>query len=295
LGEISGTVKAYVDNKVASGGVQVNTFNVYGENKTYICSDNCTTTPPCTYPGQCGWQELNIDVSSKAEQSDMTAVQNILAGFGTGTGNWATVKTYIGNMGSYKDPYNNDVNYTVETKIGLNTDDTKNKSVTQYIADKLGFTGDDANKTVAEYIVGYVAEHAASGGVTVKTVTNNGVSETYICSKNCESNPPCQVSDTPDTCGWQKLEVDLSQYLKSGTAENTYLKQNGIKLKREGKDIKIWGGGIAESEAYKVADVEDLMCASYRMEEIGSDDPAYQDGKKSFRLVCETVSEDNNN
>lgn len=288
-------VEDYVAANAASGGVTVGTFEVGGENKTYICSDNCTTTPPCVYPTACGWQELDIDVSSKAEQSDMTAVQNILAGFGTGTGNWGTVKGYIGEMGSYKNSYLQDVNYTVETKIGLNTDETKNKSVTQYIADKLGFTGDNANKTVAEYIVAYVAEHAASGGVTVQTITNNGVSETYICSKNCESTPPCQVSDTPDTCGWQKLEVDLSQYLKSSDAASIYLPWANLKLVRDGADIHL--KQVNSDDDIKdygiVAGVQDLMCRSYRTEPVEPGvDGCPASGSACYKMICNTNGND---
>lgn len=247
------------------------------DGNTYICTGtDCATHANDPNNDPTNWTKLNVDLSG---------VNAILAGFG-GTGEPPTVMNYVGDMGGYYDTANYGVYtpYTVATKIGLNTDDTKNKSVTQYIADKLGFTGADANKTVAQYI----AEHAASGGVTVKTVTNGGVSETYICSENCESDPPCQVSDTPDTCGWQKLEVDLSQYLKSSDAASTYLSQEGIKLKREGKDIKIWGGGIAESNAYKVADVEDLMCASYRMEPLVPGDEGYDANKASFQLICNT-------
>ena len=427
-------IEDYVTNNMSSGGVQVMTVDIGGGvKKTYICSDNCDTNPPCTYPTVCGWQELDIDISSKAEQSDMTAVQNILAGFG-GENEPETVMNYIGDMGNYQSGWQ-DVPYTVASKIGLNSGDDAKKSVKQYIADRLGFTGDDLNSTVADY----VAAHAAGGNVQVKTVE----SDTYICSDNCDvaGTPPCAAGTYPDTCGWQKLEIsfngyateeyvddavddindeiselqttvndkadksmlddyalktdigtlgtpsgsetpytvqtkigaipaaqtikdyidtnmpsidvrpgssepnknklyictkpncgddvpgnndsgwveldiasaiELSVYLKTAdlptqlgqTAEvnaiksavstelDNKLNKSNIELKREDDKIMISGGGI--STPYEVAKVSDFMCASYRMEEIGSDDLAYQAGKTSFRLVCETVSEDDN-
>ena len=274
------TVAQYVAEHAASGGVPVQTVS----GTTYICSENCdgVGTPPCadgTYPSTCGWQKLEVNLNGYATEQYVDDAIGTLGGDYTNVGdkiniNSGTVKSYvdavdnkIGSLGS-REVDGEQKPYTVETKIG----------------------GIPAVQTIKEYIDNNMPN------IDVRPGTGDeNKNKLYICTK-----PSCDTENIPGgtDSGWIELDIasaiNLSLYLTKTDAEDMYLKQNGIKLKREGKDIKIWGGGIAQGNAYKVADVEDLMCASYRMEEIGSDDPAYQADKTSFRLVCETVSEDDN-
>ncbi len=285
------------------------------DGNTYICTGtDCATHANDPNNDPTNWTKLNVDLSG---------INAILAGFGK-TGEPPTVMNYIGEMGGYYDTANYGVYtpYTVATKIGLNTDDTKNKTVKQYIdgivsglattgyvdtsigslgktndstdassvADKLGTAITGANKTVAKYIEDYVAANAASGGVTVKTVGN----DTYICSENCENDPPCKANDTPDTCGWQKLEVDLSQYLKSSDAASTYLPRTNLKLVRDGADIRlkrVVGDDITDYGI--VAGVQDLMCRSYRTETVEPGvDGCPASGSACYKMICNTNGND---
>ena len=314
------TVAEYIQSKIdgISRDIQVEQVG----NDTYICKtgNNCSKPVLDYYPAQ--WAKITIDVSGYltedaanalyAAKTVESAVNNAETGLSatrtlassasaaaatadTKAENAATAAatadTKAGNAATAAETAQNTANTANTTandawaKVkGLNeVSGLSDKTVTGYVDYRLGEISGTTVKA-------YVDNKVESGGVTVKTITNNGVSETYICSKNCDvaGTPPCAEGAYPSTCGWQKLEVDLSQYLKTETAENTYLRQDNIKLKREGNDIKIWGGGIVASEAYKVADVEDLMCASYRMEPLVPGDEGYDANKASFQLICNT-------
>ena len=201
--------------------------------------------------------------------------------------------TVAGRLGFDASANSKTVKQYVDDKVG-SLGNTADSTPATSVADKLGTAITGANKTVAKYIEDYVAEHAASGGVTVRTVTNNGVSETYICSENCENDPPCKANDTPDTCGWQKLEVDLSQYLKSSDAASTYLPRTNLKLVREGADIhlkRVVGDNITDYGI--VAGVQDLMCKSYRTESVEpGQDGCPESGSVCYKMICNT--NDNN-
>ena len=239
------------------------------------------------------------------------------------TGADKTVAVYIGdrigNLGSYSDGYNT-VYYNVASKIGLTgdnagatvkgyVDNVVNGLATEtYVGNKIGNLGNtaantpatsvaaklgsditNADKTVAKYIEDYVAANTASGGVTVKTVSGT----TYICTDNCENDPPCQAGDTPATCGWQELDIDLTAYLKSSVAASTYLPKANLKLVRDGADIKLQqvDNGTVVHDYGIVAGVQDLMCRSYRTESV---QPGYDgcpaSGSVCYKLVCNTSS-----
>lgn len=314
LGDITSgqTVKQYVDDKVATVKPTIMTETYQGT--TYICSSgNCTNHAPND-----GWEELSVDLSA------LDNIEAILGGFGTGDNDWPSVMSYIGNMGTYLNSQNVEKSYTVASKIGLNSGDDASKTVKQYVdnavnglatetyvgnkignlgnnaantpavsvAAKLGSDITSADKTVAQYIADYVAANTSSGGVTVKTVSNNGVNETYICSgDHCDGEPPCANGTYPDTCGWQKLDIDLGAYLKSDTAARTYLPQSGLKLVRDGADIKLQqvDNGTVVHDYGIIAGVQDLMCRSYRTESV---QPGYDgcpvNGSVCYRLVCNT-------
>ena len=248
---------------------------------TYICSSGtCTNHAPND-----GWEELSVDLSA------LDDIEDILDGFG-GTNQPATVKGYvsdrIGTLGTVI--VDGDVinARNVAEKIGTEITGT-NKTVAGYIAGRLGFTGADADKTVAKYIEDYVSEYAASGGVQVKTVGD----DTYICSENCDmaNTPPCSAG-TESTCGWQKLEVNLTEYLKSSVAASTYVASAGLKLVRVGADIKLQqvSGGTVVKDYGVIAGVQDLMCASYRTEQVSpGQDGCPASGSMCYKMICNTV------
>lgn len=161
------------------------------------------------------------------------------------------------------------------------------------VAAKLGSDIISAEKTVEEYIADYVAANTSSGGVTTKTVWVDGGYKTYICSgDHCTGNPPCVDGTYPDTCGWQELNIDLTEYLKSSDAARTYLPKEKLKLVRDGADIKLQqvDNGTVVHDYGTVAGVQDLMCASYRMVPVEAGTSDCPSGSVCYELVCNTGS-----
>jgi hypothetical protein len=280
------TVAQYIAEHAASGGVQVQTVS----GTTYICSENCdgVGTPPCadgTYPSTCGWQKLEVNLNGYATEQYVDDAIGTLGGDYTNVGDKINISS--GTVKSYVDAVGNRIGDLGGLMVG-----SERKPYT--VSEKLGLPAAYGDETVAKYIVDYVAEHAASGGVTVQTVTNDGVSETYICSKNCESDPPCQAGDTSDTCGWQMLEVNLSQYLKASVAEDTYLPKSNLKLVRVGADIHLKRVVGNDSTDYGiVAGVQDLMCRSYRTETVEpGHDGCPESGSVCYKMICNTNGND---
>jgi hypothetical protein len=270
LGDGYDTVKEYIDEHTPTITVKEG-----ADGNSYICTgSDCTGTPPGD-----GWTKLNVDLTSI--NTAITNLQNNKADE-SALDNYA-LKTDIGTLGT---PSGSETPYTVQTKIGAIPSD----------------------KTIKEYI------DNKTPSITVRNGNQEGTTNNlYICTKaSCDDSVIPGDSDS----GWMYLDiasaVDLTAYLQTAdlptqlgqTAEvnaiksavstelDNKLNKSNIELKREDDKIMISGGGI--STPYEVAKVSDFMCASYRMEEIESDDPAYQADKTSFRLVCETVSEDDN-
>ena len=275
------TVADYIQSKIdgISRDIQVEQVG----NDTYICKtgNNCSKPVLDYYPAQ--WAKITIDVSGYLTQeaanvlyvakSVQTAVEDSSTGLSA---------TYTLASGA-----NTTANNAWDKVKGLNeVSGLSDKTVEGYVDYRLG--------EISGTVKAYVDNKVESGGVLVRTVTNNGVSETYICSENCESTPPCQVSDTPDTCGWQKLEVDLSQYLKSSDAASTYLPRTNLKLVRDGADIRLKRVvGDVVTDYGIVAGVQDLMCRSYRTETVEPGvDGCPASGSACYKMICNTNGND---
>ena len=263
------TIKEYIDDKTLTITVKVSAT----DGNSYICTGtDCSASDPYNNNN---WTKLNVD---------LTEINNAIDDLK----NSKADKTMLDDYAT--EQYVDDAIGNKIGSLGSREVDGERKPYT--VSEKLGLPADYGDATVAKYIVDYVAERAASGGVTVKTIINNGVNETYICSENCENNPPCRANDT---CGWQKLEVDLSQYLKSSDAADTYLPQTGLKLHRNGRSIELQqvSGGTVVKNYGPIADVEDLMCRSYRTETVGPGvDGCPASGSACYKMICNTNGND---
>ena len=134
----------------------------------------------------------------------------------------------------------------------------------------------------------YVDNKVATVRPTIMTETYQGT--TYICSSgNCTNHAPGE--------GWEELSVNLDvlegfggtgepQKVKGyiDTELDKKLDKTDIKLTREGDSIKISGGGIESS--YEVANVTDLMCKSYEVEQ-----RELTGEKVTYELKCITSDE----
>lgn len=152
--------------------------------------------------------------------------------------------------------------------------------------------GDVGTKTVKDYVDTAVSSVAPNIQIARDSVTNLY----YFCKKtSCDTTNP----DFTDETTWVQFDLSLSDYLLSANLANKLgdagevaaiksavasdlsakLNKTGIQLTRDGSEIKISGGGIAT--AYKVADVTDLMCEYYRIEEKSSGASG-----TTYELIC---------
>ncbi|MBO4582967.1 MAG: hypothetical protein J5714_02855 [Alphaproteobacteria bacterium] len=284
-GTVKDYIAYYVSENAASGGVVVKPGT---DGNTYICTGtDCSSHENDPNNDSTNWTKLNVD---------LTAINTAITNLQTGKAD----KTEIGTLGKVNS--STDASSVAE-KLGTEITSADN-TVAGYITGKIGDLGKKDSSTnaasvaaklgtditsydgtVKDYIAYYVSENAASGGVQVKTVGN----DTYICSENCESDPPCQEG-SESTCGWQKLQVNLTEYLKSSVAASTYVASAGLKLVRDGADIKLQqvSDGTVVKDYGVIAGVQDLMCQSYEMQEILGTDPRYIPGKVTYEMVCVT-------
>ena len=282
------TVKQYVDDHTTSIIVKPSSDG----NDTYICTgDDCVTyaSRPEADPGD-NWTKLNVDLTSinseieslKTDKADKRELDDYLKT--TDAASTYLTQTGAANM------------YATKTELTsvLNKADAAQADATTAL-NKFGDLGNQT--TVRSYVDNavsglatetYVDNKVATVRPTIMTETYQGT--TYICSSgNCTNHAPGE--------GWEELSVNLDvlegfggtgepQKVKGyiDTELDKKLDKTDIKLTREGDSIKISGGGIESS--YEVANVTDLMCKSYEVEQ-----RELTGEKVTYELKCITSDE----
>ena len=275
------TVAEYIAGAISdavsgiSTTIKVGTYN----GTTYICkTGNCSSNNPNpSYPDWGDWEPLNVNLAAYLTSADAASTYATISNVNTAldakadktTLNDYATKQYVGDsIGALGTPSGSDTPYTVASKIGAIP----------------------TTQTIKDYIDNNMPNIDVRPGTG-----DNDKNKLYICTK-----PSCDTTNIPGGAdsGWVELDIasaiNLSLYLTKTDAADTYLPQTNLKLVRDGADIHLKQVDGQNSIDYGViAGVQDLMCASYRTEQVSpGQDGCPASGSMCYKMICNTNGND---